>query len=313
MNLASPLLATRLRKTITTAAIGAVLLGSAACSSKDSNASASTATKGTDAVSAAAPLANLVPDAFKKSGTITVGTQPDFEPANYTPVGQSDVKGFNVDLMEAMAAKLGLKVKWDKVPFDQLLIGMQSGKFDAAIAGMTDRKQRQEKVDFLDYQVAGTVFMVAKGNPKGITSDVDGGCGIKIGDTKGSDAQRLVDMMAQACIAKGKPPTTLVSFPSSSDKNLALVSGRVDAMFWPDMAVSVINRETQGKLESLPVNFEPKVYLGVTFGKQNAQLRDAFLAALKAMHEDGTYDRILKQWDVEVINLPTPGINLATS
>ena len=79
------------------------------------------------------------------------------------------------------------------------------------------------------------------------------------------------------------------------------------------MAVSMIQRETRDKLQSLPVNFEPKVYLGMTFNKQQPALRDAYLAALKAIHEDGTYASILKKWDVEVINLPTPGINLATS
>ncbi len=298
---------TMARRGIAGAALGAVLLSAAACGSSGGDGSEKARPKADSA------LAGLVPADIAEKGTVVVGTQPDFEPANFTPIGESEIKGFNVDLMDAMAAKLGLKVEWQKVPFDQLLIGMQSGKFDAAIAGMTDRKERQAQVDFIDYQVAGTVFMVQKGNPKGITSEVDGGCGIKIGDVKGSDAKRLVDMMAAACVQAGKPPTKLVSFPSSSDKNLALVSGRVDAMFWPDMAVSVINRETDDKLESLPVNFEPKVYLGMTFSKDDSELRDAFFAALEAIHEDGTYDEILKKWDVEVIDLPTPGINLATS
>ncbi len=299
------------RRLLALGALCAVALtGTAACGVSEPTTSANAAPAKFDPE---APLAKLLPREFQDKGVIVVGTQPDFEPANYTPVGESQIKGFNVDLMEAMSAKLGVKVQWEKVPFDQLLIGMQSKKFDAAIAGMTDRKQRQQQVDFVDYQYAGTVFMVAKGNPKKITSDVNGGCGIKIGDVKGSDAKRLVDMMAAACTKEGKTPTELVSFPNSSDKNLALTSGRVDAIFWPDMAVSVIQRETGDKLQSLPVNFEPKVYLGMTFNKQQPALRDAYLAALKAIHEDGTYASILKKWDVEVIDLPTPGINLATS
>ncbi|MDQ4504542.1 ABC transporter substrate-binding protein [Sinomonas sp. ASV322] len=293
------------------AAVGSLaVLGFTGCGVSDP--AASTASASADGkVNPSAPLFNLLPQAYKDKGQLVIGTQPDFEPANFTPVGETNIKGYNVDLMEAMAKKLGIPVTWQKVPFDQLLIGMQSKKFDAAIAGMTDRKQRQEQVDFIDYQWAGTVFMVAKGNPKGITSAVNGGCGIKIGDVKGSDANRLVDQMAAACVKEGKPPTELVSFPSSSDKNLALTSGRVDAMFWPDLAVSVIERETGDKLDSLPVDFEEKVYLGMTFNKQETGLRDAFLKALKAIHEDGTYAAILKKWKVGVIDLPTPGINLA--
>jgi polar amino acid transport system substrate-binding protein len=260
---------------------------------------------------ASAPLANLVPEKYREKGVLVIATQPDFEPANFTPIGESDIKGYNVDLMEAMAAKLGLPVQWDKVPFDQILIGMQSKKFDAAIAGMTDRKNRQEKVDFIDYQLAGSVFMIAKGNPKAITGAVNGGCGITIGDVKGSDAQRLVDLMAAACTAEGKEPTKLVSYPNSSDKNLALTSGRIDAMIWPDLAVSVLTRETGDTLDSLPIDFEPKVFLGITFNKEESALRDGFVAALKAIHEDGTYDKILADWKVDVIKLEDYGVNLA--
>ncbi|WP_054009891.1 transporter substrate-binding domain-containing protein [Arthrobacter sp. ERGS1:01] len=169
-------------------------------------------------------LGRLVPASIRAKGTIVVGTQPDFEPADFTPIGENGVKGFNIDLMDAMAAKLGLKVTYQKVPFDQLLVGVQTGKFDASIAGMTDRKQRQANVDFVDYQVAGTVFMVAKGNPKNITGDANGGCGIKIGGVKGNDDERLVGLMAAACTAEGKPAPELVTFPTGSDKNLALTS-----------------------------------------------------------------------------------------
>ncbi|BAS15793.1 L-cystine-binding protein TcyA [Arthrobacter sp. Hiyo8] len=294
------------RKVAIAAVLASTLAGTAACGGSGQASSPQTNSADTS-------LTALVPADIKAKGTITVGTQPDFEPANFTPIGENGVKGFNIDLMDAMAAKLGLKISYQKVPFDQLLVGVQTGKFDASIAGMTDRKARQENVDFVDYQVAGTVFMVAKGNPKKITGEPDGGCGIKIGGVKGNDDERLVGIMAKACTAAGKPAPELVTFPTGSDKNLALTSGRVDAMFWPDMAVSVINRETQGKLESVPVNFEPKVFLGMIFNKQNPQLRDAFLKATEAMHADGSYDAILKKWDVTVIDLPKPGVNLATS
>ena len=302
----APRVSVRWRKLMVVAALGAVMASTAACGGQTQPAAA-------PADSTSAPLAALVPADIKAKGTIIVGTQPDFEPANFTPIGENGVKGFNIDLMDAMAAKLGLKISYQKVPFDQLLVGVQTGKFDASIAGMTDRKGRQEKVDFVDYQVAGTVFMVAKGNPKNITGEVNGGCGIKIGGVKGNDDERLVGLMAKACTDEGKPAPELITFPTGGDKNLALTSGRVDAMFWPDMAVSVVQRETGGKLDAVAVNFEPKVFLGMIFAKENAQLRDAFLKATEAMHADGSYDEILKKWDVAVINLPKPGVNLATS
>ncbi|WP_299941805.1 ABC transporter substrate-binding protein [uncultured Nitratireductor sp.] len=258
-----------------------------------------------------APLADLVPEKYRQRGVLSVGTQPDFEPLNFTPVGEKGIRGYNIDLMEAMADKLGLDVEWNRVPFDQLLIGIESKKYDATIAGMTDRKSRQEQVDFIDYQLAGTVFVVAKGNPKGITGALTGGCGITVAGVRGSDAKRLVDLMAAACIAEGKEPTKLVTFPTTSDTSLALTSGRADAKAYPDMAISVLLRETGDAVDYFPIEFEPKVYLGMTFNKTETELRDAVLAALGAIHEDGTYDKILTKWDVEVIRLEEFGINLA--
>ena len=290
-----------------TSSNAAVETGSATASNGSAGPASASAAAG-----APADLASLVPQKYRDKKVLTVATQPDFEPADFTPIGETEIRGYNIDLMEAMAAKLGLQVNWQRVPFDQLLIGMQSKKFDLAIASMTDKKARQEQADFVDYQVAGSVLLVAKGNPKGVTGKVDGACGIKIGDVKGSDSQRKVDLMAAACAKIGKPAPELISYPNTSDKNLALTSGRVDATFWPDMSASVILRETGGKLEAIEVTFDSKVYLGMTFNKEETGLRDSFLAALKAIQADGSYTAILKKWNVEVIALPTPGINLAT-
>ena len=111
-------------------AVSAVLLGLTAC-----GVDSPTVSGGDDAKAdkpagfdADAPLADLVPEAYQEDGVLVVGTQPDFEPANFTPVGEEAIQGYNVDLMEAMAAQLGLEVKWEKVPFDQLLIGQMEGR-----------------------------------------------------------------------------------------------------------------------------------------------------------------------------------------
>lgn len=209
----APQVSANWKKAAATAFLAAVLASTAGCGGAAQPAANIEPSAAVDPT-----LSDLLPAEVKAKGSITVGTQPDFEPANYTPIGEDGVKGFNIDLMDAMAAKLGLKVTYQKVPFDQLLVGVQNGKFDASIAGMTDRPSRQEKVDFVDYQVAGTVFMVAKGNPKKITSEVNGGCGIKIGGVKGNDDERLVNLMATACTAEGKPAPELVTFPTGSDK-----------------------------------------------------------------------------------------------
>jgi polar amino acid transport system substrate-binding protein len=77
------------------------------------------------------------------------------------------------------------------------------------------------------------------------------------------------------------------------------------------MSVGPYVEQAGDQIEVVPLTFTPRSTLGMIFAKQNAQLRDAFLAAMKAIQADGTYDRILAKWKVESIKLDNPGINLA--
>ena len=58
--------------------------------------------------------------------------------------------------------------------------------------------------------------------------------------------------------------------------------------------------------------YMPKYYNGMVVKKDNEALANALLAALKAVHEEGVYDKIMAKWDISLLALKEPGINLAT-
>ena len=57
--------------------------------------------------------------------------------------------------------------------FDGIIGGLEAGRYDLGLTSMIDKKERQAKVDFVDYLSSGIAFMVAKGNPKGLKEQMD--------------------------------------------------------------------------------------------------------------------------------------------
>lgn len=292
----------RLRAGIAVLAAAAVVTLSA-CSSSDPGDSSPTA-------GASAPLASSLPAPLRSSGEMTIATTP-FPPAAFTSPGSTTMQGFNIDIAEAMAKQLGLKITWANVPFDAQIPGVQSGKYDTSVAAMTDNKTREEQVDFMDYLSAGSVLVVPKGNPHHVTGDAAGACGLRVSSMTASDEANNIKLMEAACKAAGLPAPKPVSFGTAADKQLGLTSGRVDAIFWADMSVGPYVDQVGDAIDVVPLTFTPRSTLGMIFTKQNTQLRDAFLAAMKSIQADGTYANILKKWKVEAIALDNPGINLA--
>ena len=85
---------------------------------------------------------------IKSSGTIIAATEGAFAPFNYYE-GKT-LTGYEVDVAEAIAKKMGLKLEWRVVPFDAQLAAVKQDRFDFAIASHGYTKERAEAVDFAD-------------------------------------------------------------------------------------------------------------------------------------------------------------------
>src|SRR6202042_95132 len=107
--------------------------------------------------------------------------------------------------------------------------GLASGRFDLSLSSFTDTKAREQTVDFVTYFSAGTSLMVKKGNPDKLTPDTL--CGKKVAVEKGTTQEDPdIPTRSKACTAAGKPAITRLSYPDESGANLALSSGRADAV-----------------------------------------------------------------------------------
>jgi polar amino acid transport system substrate-binding protein len=253
-------------------------------------------------------LRAMLPANIRKSNVVRVASELDYPPVEYfAPDGKTAI-GAEIELGQAIAKKLGVKFKFTNIPFDPTIPAINAGRFDTSMTYIGDKPEREAQVDFVDEFRSGYSIMVRKGNPAHITS-LATLCGHSVSTQIGAANTAVVQDQDKKCRAAGK------SIKMSNTQNaaaaiLALKSGQVDAHL-EDAPVAAYIAATSGKGKDFQV-VGRQVSIrnhGMIFKKSNRQLRDAIRATLKSVIADGTYDRILKKYNVENIALRTAPIN----
>ncbi|MEU2631935.1 transporter substrate-binding domain-containing protein [Kitasatospora sp. NPDC007106] len=140
-----------------------------------------------------AKLTAKLPEAVRKAGKVRVATDVPYPPFEmYVSEGSKEITGIDYDLGQAIGARLGVRFEFTGQKFDGLLPAVQAGKFDAVMSAMTDKKERQQAVDFVDYVNAGPGWLVRKGNPDGIKVVTDV-CGRSVSVQTGTNHQKILD------------------------------------------------------------------------------------------------------------------------
>ncbi len=241
-------------------------------------------------------LAAAVPDKVKQVGHFTVGVDPTYAPNEMLASDGRTVEGMNVDILDAVAAKLGVKNEWRPAQFDTILLGVDSGRFDLAMSSFTINPDRLKSVDMVSYYDAGTLWAVKKGNPNHV--DPKNLCGLSIGVQKGTVQNNEMNVATKKCTDEGKPAINLVVDDQQSKITAALTSDKVIAMAADSPITLYAVQQTGGTLEKLGEIYDSAPY-GVVVPKGQAQLADAVAKALTSLKESGDYERILKKWGNE--------------
>jgi polar amino acid transport system substrate-binding protein len=289
---------------IGTAAGVALALAACGSSSKGANTQPSTVP------SAKADSSITVPAAIKSKGTITVATDPSYAPNEFFGSDNKTIVGMDVDLAKAIGQVLGLKVNVVKAEFASIIPGLASGKYDLSLSSFTDTKEREKTVDFVTYFTAGTSLLTKKGNPDKLAADSL--CGKKVAVEKGTTQEDPdVPNKSKACTSAGKSAITLLSYADESQANLALSSGRANAILADSPVADYAAKQSNGQFEVVGSSYDTAPY-GIAIPKTNG-LSQPVLEALKKLQSDGTYLSILKKWGIADGALTSPKINGATS
>lgn len=256
-------------------------------------------------------LTKLLPAEFQDGGAIKVGTEALYPPYEYLDKDGQTIIGLDPDLLDAIAARLGVKVKVTNTAFDGLLPALDGGRFDMVSAAVSDTLERQKKYDFVDYYKAGQAIVVAAGNPKSIE---------KVPDMCGKAISVLISSAQEALLKQfnkedcKSDPIDITALPSDQDALIQVQSKRADASFTQEPVGRYNAKQIGGGKAFEVANSEPLFpnMLGFVFDKGGNELRDAWQASLQSLMDDGTYLKILKSHGLESGTVDKAVLNAGT-
>ena len=212
--------------------------------------------------------------------TVTVATSPDFPP--FESLDGSEVVGIEVDILQAITGKLGLEMQLEQMDFESVIPGVQAGKFDIGMSGITITADRQKNCDFTQpYFLASQAIVVTPDSDITCKADLEGKT---ISVQTGTTAEEY-------CMENGYE---VLAFTANNDAAAALTSGKA-AAWVVDNEVGVALAAQQGLVVlDEAMTSEPYAF---TFAKDSA-LTAQFDEALGELLADGTVAAIFEKYGV---------------
>ena len=223
----------------------------------------------------------------QSAGKLVIATSPDFPP--FESLGEDGaVEGIEIDLLNLICEQLGVELAIEQMDFDSVLPGVQAGKFDAGVSGISVTEKRQKNALFTDpYCLAAQAIVVLEGSPITGKADLEGK---KISVQTGTTAESF-------CMENGY---NVSSFASNSDAESALVKGKVDAWVIDDLTaaemVASYNAENETKLVVLSEAMTTEPY-AFAFKLGSDDLVEKINEILNALVADGTVAELFAKYE----------------
>jgi polar amino acid transport system substrate-binding protein len=221
-------------------------------------------------------------DEIKKDGKIIVATEGAFPPFNF--FRGPTLAGFEIDVAEALAKKMGVGIEWRALSFDALLAGLRQDRWDMVIASFGITEERAKAVTFTNPHYCSGGVIVAKDAAIHGVSDLSGKIiAVQTGTTYLEHVQKIPGVKE------------VKNFPKDTDARAALVGGRVDV--WVSdrfVAKAALDSSPAAGLKMGDFVFVERIASAIKKG--NKSLEAAINKALDEILADGTYEAISKKY-----------------
>lgn len=227
------------------------------------------------------PAGDDASDAAKTK--LVVATSPDFPP--FESLEGGEVVGIEVDILNKIAEKMGMELDIQQMDFDSVIPGVQAGKFDVGMSGITVTDKRKENVDFSSvYFMAAQAIVVADGSSITDKADLEGK---KVSVQTGTTAEEY-------CMGNGYE---VLAFTANNDAAAALTAGKVDAWVVDNEVALAMAPELGLTVLDEAMTSEPYAFAL----QKGSDLLAPFNEALDALLSDGTIEQIFQQYGVTYI------------
>jgi polar amino acid transport system substrate-binding protein len=219
-----------------------------------------------------------------EEGVLTVGTDAPYPPFLLGTPDDPDFSGYEIELFNAMAEKLGYDVEYSNTNFAAVFRDTANGLFDTAVVSSTILPERERVVDFTDpHYEAQQALLVPEGSDIASVEDLSGAI---VGAQDGTTGEAYANDETDASEVRG--------FPQGPDAINSVITGQVDAVVI-DQPVAQDAVEKQGGVEIVEEIQTNELY-GFAVAPDNDGLREAMNEALAELKEDGTVDELYEKY-----------------
>ena len=222
---------------------------------------------------------------IQEKGEIVIGVKYDVPPFGFNNPSSGKVEGFDVDLGQAVADKLGVKPKFIEAISDNRIPFLQDGTADLILSTMTINEERVGQIEFSDpYYIAKGRILVKKDN-----SEITG-----VDTLAGKNVCTALGSTYEATLKKQAPDAKLKLVDSYSECMESLQNGSVDAISTDDVILTgMIIQDDSLKLVGDELSQEP---YGAGIKKGNTELQEFVNGVFSDYKEDGRYAETYEKW-----------------
>jgi cystine transport system substrate-binding protein len=230
--------------------------------------------------------ADTLLDQIKARGTLEIGLEGTYPPFNYQDEN-GQLAGFEVDLAQAIAAKLGVKADFQPTKWDGILAALDAQRFDVIMNQVTITPERQAKYDFSEpYTVSGIQIITRAGDETKIS---------KPEDLAGKPVGAVIGSSYEKWLHDNAPKADVHTYDDDATRDQDLLSGRIDGVINDRLVAAALVKQYQGKLAAAGTPFAPQSQ-GIALRKGNPELLAALNKALDDLRADGSLAKISDKW-----------------
>ena len=233
-------------------------------------------------------------------GVIRVSTDPAYPPQSELNPETGEYEGFDIDVANEIASRLGVKVEWETPKWGVLTAGSWNDRWDMSVGSMTPTNERQQVLEFTEpYSFVPAVVVVPEeANVTDVTTDLDGA-------TIGVCADCTYQFFLEKSLAISGydfnfviDEATVQGYDTDTTALQDLALGRLDAVMTSvTTAKAFVDEGNPVKIAGDPLFGEP---LAIAFDKDTALDNSSLVAAVDEMvtemHSDGTLTELSEKW-----------------
>jgi len=300
------------RRSLASVAVVAALGLVTACGSSSSDSDADASSGSIVPAADQGKLKSEVPAEFADG--ISVASQADIAPLTYTNDSGKTV-GFDQDMIKAVASVLGIKIDASPVTFENVILGLDSGKYDFVV-DPTITAERLLKYDMVSYFTSSN-SVITQDSTDALPDEDTALCGMKIGTVTGEvSGPYVTDTIDPACADAGEDKVATTEYKDFASAVLALKGGNVEGIFVDTMTFTELAKTAAG--DGLEQNgpsrrIQSNSSFAFLKGGESVALAPVVQKAVNTLIDNGVYADLLAKYDLTSNGLTGPSeLNPAT-